>query len=286
MSQSILEKWMEQATALARVKTAFSTPIRVLLGEAVDLARFTSAYWEPVKDAAGKILRPGLAQAGPKLSATIGSEILELQDALQAANTNYLLTVAPAQPNVRARAQFVLGEIIAALGWWLNDGVQDDRDKQLAAVKAEYARGSTSADSLAAELSDYTALARQEAAGLEGLGGFEFALIDEAESLARQLRERPTSPTSPENTRRTLDIRNRVATLLLDRMGQVRAAARFVFRNYPEIARESSSAFERRRRSLRKASDKSKNNTPVASSASGPTGAGSTVSSTNDATRS
>ena len=91
-------------------------------------------------------------------------------------------------------------------------------------------------------------------------------MVDEAEALAKQLRERPTTPTSPESTRRTLDMRNRVATLLLDRMGQVRAAARFVFRNHAEIARESSSAFERRRRNARKANDKNKPNTPASSS--------------------
>jgi hypothetical protein len=48
-----------------------------------------------------------------------------------------------------------------------------------------------------------------------GLGGFNIALIGEAESLSRQLRERPTALTSPENTRRALEVRNRVATLLV-----------------------------------------------------------------------
>jgi hypothetical protein len=247
-----LDKWLHAASSLGQVKTAFSTPIRVLLGEAVDLARFTGAYWEPLRDAHGKIHRPGLALAGPKLSSSIGNDILELHDALQTANTHYLLTVLPMRPNLRARAQYVLSEIAAALQWWLGDGVNDNRNRQLAALKAEYADGSTSADSLAAELCDYAALARQEAAGLHGLGGFEFALVDEAESVARQLRERPTTPTSTESTRCKLDVRNRIATLLLNRMGQVRAAARFVFRNHPEIAREASSAFERRRRIARK----------------------------------
>jgi hypothetical protein len=51
--------------------------------------------------------------------------------------------------------------------WLLDDGVEDNRDKQLAALKAEYADHSTSTDSLAAELSDYAALARQESKGLE-----------------------------------------------------------------------------------------------------------------------
>ena len=65
---------------------------------------------------------------------------------------------------------------------------------------------------------------------------------------------------SPENTRRALDVRNRVATLLVDRMGLVRSAVRFVFRNQPEIARESGSAFARRRRA---AARRNKPNTPA-----------------------
>jgi hypothetical protein len=248
MSRTSLEKWLPTASALALVRSSFNPPVRVILGEAVDIARFTQAYWDPVKDAAGGILRPGLSQAGAKLTPTVGVEILELQEALQTAQTDYLLTVAPTQQDVRARAEFVLAEITSALEWWLDDGVDDDRDRQLASLKAEYADGSTSTDTIAAELADYAALARQEAAGLSGLGGFDLALIDEAEGLAKQLRARPTTAAPPENTRRALDVRNRIATLLVERMYIVRSAARFVFRNHPEIARESTSMYLRKRR--------------------------------------
>ncbi len=248
MSRKSLEKWLPAASALSQVRTTFTPPMRILLGEAVDVARFVSSYWEPVEDSAGKVLRPGLAQAGAKLTPTIGAEILELHEAVQAAHTDYLLTVAPVQTDVRARAEFVLSEIKAALEWWLDDGIEDDRDRQLESLKAEHAAGSASADAIAAELADYAALARQEAAGLEGIGGFDSAMIDEAEALALRLRERPTTPVSPENTRRALELRNRVATLLVDRMSLVRAAARFVFRHEPDIARLATSAFERRRR--------------------------------------
>jgi hypothetical protein len=149
---------------------------------------------------------------------------------------------------VRARAEFVLAEIASGLEWWLDDGVNDDRDKQLAALKAEYADGSTSSHTIAAQLADYAALARQESEGLAGLGGFDLGMVDEAERLAKQLRERPTTAAPAENTRRALDVRNRVATLLIDRMCTVRAAARFVFRHNPVIAREAASLYLRKRR--------------------------------------
>jgi hypothetical protein len=98
----------------------------------------------------------------------------------------------------------------------LDDGVQDDRDRQLATIKAAHADHSTSTESVAAELADYAALARQEAAGFAGLGGFDIALIDEVERLPKQLRELPVNTASPAKAKRALEIRNRIATLLVD----------------------------------------------------------------------
>jgi len=40
MSQSALDKWLPAAMAVGHVKTTFAAPMRVVLGEAVDLARF------------------------------------------------------------------------------------------------------------------------------------------------------------------------------------------------------------------------------------------------------
>jgi len=73
----------------------------------------------------------------------------------------------------------------------------------------------------------------------------------------------PTTPASPENTRRALDIRNRVATLLVDRVNLVRSAARFVFRNQPDIVRLSTSAFERRRRKAQRAKANAQDKPPA-----------------------
>jgi hypothetical protein len=57
--------------------------------------------------------------------------------------------------------------------------------------------------------------------------------------------------------------RNRLAALLLQRMGRVRSAARYVFRNDENIIKQVTSAYQRRRRAAarRRASD---NVAPVA----------------------
>jgi hypothetical protein len=85
---------------------------------------------------------------------------------------------------------------------------------------------------------------------MDGLGGFELGLVDEANALSRQIQEHSAGPIVPEvpGAAQALDLRNRVGALLLDRMQQVRSAARFVFRRNPELVREVTSTYERRKR--------------------------------------
>jgi hypothetical protein len=78
MSRQILDKWLPVASSIEQVRSSFTPPVRVVLGEAVDLAKFVRDYWDPVKDAAGMVLRFGLSLVGVKCSPGIGVEILEL----------------------------------------------------------------------------------------------------------------------------------------------------------------------------------------------------------------
>src|ERR1039458_9954821 len=105
MTRQAYEKWLPSATALTHVRDSFSTPTTVTLSEAVELSSYVHAYWEPARDETGNELRPGLSQAGSKLHLAIADELLELGEALQTAHTKYLLTVAPVQTNLRARAE-------------------------------------------------------------------------------------------------------------------------------------------------------------------------------------
>jgi hypothetical protein len=45
-----------------------------------------------------------------------------------------------------------------------------------------------------------------------------------------------------------IDLRNRLVTLLDQRVSKVRRAARYVFRDHPEVVRQVTSAYERKRR--------------------------------------
>jgi hypothetical protein len=241
-------------------------PIHVLTGEAVDAAKFVGKYWHSERDPKSKVVtRPGLDLAGgPKrLSPGIGDELMALQDEVSRAQARYLLASGHTADGAPVdRAHFVLGEITATLEWLFDDGVQDQNDEQLAAVEGAHHDDPATIDALAGALDDFRALAEQHREEMDGLGGFDVKLIDEAANLAAELRAHPTTPgasTGSEEARTALDMRNRVATLLLERMGRVRGAARFVFRNHASIAQEATSVYERRRRAAaRRAAAKKK----------------------------
>ncbi|MDI1478229.1 hypothetical protein [Polyangium sp. y55x31] len=233
-------------------------PLHVLFGEAVDVARFFEKYYKTQVGEGGVVLRRGLdsvagrgkGKGARRIGPKTGKEILSIQRAAQEAQTRYLLTVDTAKPDEDPleRGLFLLGEIKAALTYHFDDGVTDAADAQLARVSAAHEADPRSADAVAAALADHAALAATYEKELDGFGGFSAAYIDEAKKVAAALREKPTRVATSEATRDALLLRNRLVALLLERIGIVRAAARFVFRDRPEIVREATSEYARKRR--------------------------------------
>ena len=251
MANSMLEKWTPEALKVSPMDS-LPTPEGVLVGEAVDVSKFCDKYWQAKRDSSGAVVLPGLELAArPGLfEPAIGSEIFELQEAVHAAHAAYLLTVQAAAEAPMERAQFVLRELRSGLGFLFDDNVIDDDDARLERLAAAYDQA-FSQDDVAAALDAYATFAALNRAKLTGLGGFDVAVIDEAPQLAKNLRERSgdrlvTTPGGEE--RAALDLRNRLVTLLWDRMSRVRAAARYVFRHQPELTRKVTSAYQRRRR--------------------------------------
>jgi hypothetical protein len=232
-------------------------PLHVLTGEAIDVARFFQRRWAAERDPSGKVVVPGLelCQGRGGITPELGQEMLDLQQEVQAAQSAYVLTVSPkAEAAPTERAHFILSEIASVLEWFLDDGVEDEKDAQLDRLNETY-RDAASQDALAAALDDYVALASRYRAELDGLGDFDVALLDEAKLLSVKLRERSAQRIGPQNVsaeQRALELRARLASMLAQRMGLVRAAAQFVFRRHPTIVREVTSAHQRRRRAERR----------------------------------
>jgi hypothetical protein len=251
------QQWEAAAWALPESVEKLPIPFHVLAGEALDVTRFCQRNWEPALDRNGQVTTPGLKSAvgNGTFNDNIARELLELHDVLQAAQTSYLLLASGPASAPMDRAHYLLGELRGVLEWFFDDGREDAADAQLERLVEEH-DGALSQDAVAAALFDFAALAERHRASIAGLGGFEAALIDEATTVARELRERSAGPAAIEPLpaqRQALELRNRLGSLLYERMQRVRAAARFVFRRHAALVREVTSQYARRQRAAHRA---------------------------------
>jgi hypothetical protein len=243
-----IEKWTP--VALDVEEASFSVPIRVLAGDALDLAHFVEHYWEPQVLAKRPI--PGLKQAATTgmLRKEIAAELLELQLAM---SDQFARDHALASNKLEApveRGELVLSELRQTLAFLFDDGITDENDEKLARTEQAHANP-TSHDALALALEAFAHLAEEQRDRMVGLPEFDVGVIDEALVLARRLREQSAlklTQDAMDAQRAAVSLRNRFATLLIERVGIVRSAARYVFRNHPTIARKASSSYERTRR--------------------------------------
>jgi len=240
-----IEQWKNKAREID-APMPLTLPLHVLVGESVEVAKFVKAHWE------GTDHCPGLCTAGSKLPETIADDILSLRQAVQDAQTDYRLMVDSRQntKQLMERGNGVLNNITAVLEWHFDNGMEDDADVQLKNLKQAHADDTASADSLAQALHDYATLAIPYKDEVSGMGGFDPDEIDEAFDIAEKLGEVAAAPgmKSPQ-IQSALVLRNKLAHMLQQRLRLVRSAARFVFRHHPDLIKEATSSYERRRRS-------------------------------------
>ena len=225
-------------------------------GEVIDAARFLDQRWSDQTLSVGTVLRGLCSVEDPARSLTskTGDDLRSIERAAHDAHCAYRSALGPETASQDLdRARVLVTKLDAVLDWYLPDNVADEHEAELSKMRAEHTATPRTIDALAAELDDYATLASKHRKAIDGLGGFNTELIDEAAALALTLRELPAIPNrlSPE-ARDALSLRNRILCVLVRRLSTVRAAARFVFQDHPEIAREVSSQYERRRRAARR----------------------------------
>lgn len=260
MSEKNTPSWEAEARALPARDFTPRQPLHVLIGEAHDLAALSKKHWKARYGQGKELLEPGLELAGAKIKATIAEHLRSLAEAVQQAHSAYLLTAgSDGRKELMERGHFVVSELKSLLEWHFDDGIEDENDVKLASVSAEHLNDPATPDALASELRDYAALAVEHQEALEGVGGFEGGLLEEAHALSKQLLALPSERgQAPERVRErdSLELRNRLGWLLLQKMNLVRGAARFVFRHHPELARPFSSTYERKKRSAARRASK------------------------------
>ncbi|KYF94288.1 hypothetical protein BE17_31030 [Sorangium cellulosum] len=218
---------------------------------------------------------PGLKRVKARLPESTGEEIVSLVYAVQEAQTKLLLLVDPVVVDHGERARFVLDELESALEFLLDDGVEEPADAQLAAVQEFHADIGQRSSSLHQALSDYATLAESLKARLiEVDEDFDVALIAEAKELARELAAAPAAPPAADSEiKEATRIRNGLLRLLQEKIALVRKAAARVFQRNPEVLREVTSSYERRRRTAarraRAARDAAKPQDPKAAPSNG-----------------
>lgn len=234
------------AEEIAAQSPAFRTglPHSVFLGESVDAASKARQYWSPRGE--GALAIPGLSQAGPRMYEGLPDDLVELVNLGQQAQVDYLLTVNPsASKELLLKVQKLTDDIEAVLEFHFDDGVEDEKDAQLTAVKAN---DSDTIDGMALDLEEVVALAGRYVEELKTIELFDPAWLEQGKAAAAELRALPPARYSTPEAKEKLGYRNQIFSLIAKKVREIRAAARLTFRSRPDIVRQFTSAYERRRR--------------------------------------
>ncbi len=240
--------WAAEATALPQPTFQGRAPLHVILDEAIGLVGFVARYGRSETDGQGK-QRPGLELADPAMRETLGEEIRSLVDAVQATHREFQQTRTSAHNSLlRARARMLIAGIRRAMLWLSDrDGVVTDAER--AALSPASDSKGASHDHLAMRLATVADMAAPHREALRALASFEESMLDEAILVVETLRRIPARSRAPSEARKEArDLRDRLLTMLETRVRRVRAAARFVFQDRPEILDEVRSRYARRAR--------------------------------------
>lgn len=266
----ILANWA--AATADQEEEASRLPLKVLLGEAIDLAEVVDQHFATVTVNGKQRLGLDSVAGLGGVSGSTSTELRELQIAAATAQSRYLVLVQQASDAPVERADEILTELRATLGFVLTDGSNPTGEEQLERLREAY-EASASHDGLALALESYAELANQYKGVLGGLAGFDTSVVDEALRVAQALRQRSADRLTgqvAQEQRDMMRLRNRLVAALSARMSEARRTIRFVFREYPDIVRKAGSEYSRNRKRRAR-------NAPSEAPASGITGTESTL---------
>lgn len=235
-------------------------PVRVLTGEALEVAQVVEKHYQNDVDSRGKP-RLGLHSAGEKSGVTpaLAAELRELSMVLGDVQGDYVRLAQKLSSAPIERAEHVLSELKAVLSFALEGGDTPDAAAQLAQLRVGY-DDTSSHDSLALALQGYAGLAEEHRDAIAGIGGISEDVINEAIQLAYDLRQRSADRKGGEFAKEQQDLlalRNRLISALSRRMSAARRTIRFVFRDHPDVIAKATSDYLRtnKRRSREKAAE-------------------------------
>jgi hypothetical protein len=148
-----------------------------------------------------------------------------------------------------ARGRWLIREISGALGFVLDDGVDERADAQLRHLRRITAKEGGSRAGVGSALNTWVFFAREQRERLSLLEDFDFALLDEAETLRSELLGLVS--VKPVGLREALPwarVRGALYTLALREMQALRRVVERAYRHHGDTLRRFASAERRRRR--------------------------------------
>jgi hypothetical protein len=235
---AVWERWLPHLDSIGEAST--HAALDVSLGEAVRVGLLYQAYWEPTPRRDEREV-PGFCRFvdASILHARSGYELIELALAAAKADADANRSSETLGRSPMLRAEVVLREIKTSLEFLFDDAEFTREDEQLDKLRKIYPRPRNHAE-MAAALDAYSLLGHEHRAELSKLPGFDVAVLDEALALGLALRERSGVAKVQKHSSGVRDLhatRNQLLTLIQDRLGRIRRAARLLFREHPDVAR-------------------------------------------------
>jgi hypothetical protein len=245
-ARSALASWAAAAWALPSDHFELRVPLETVLEEAQTAVGFFERHWPARHDPRTGRLVPGLCAAGAKrLPQRTGREVVALRDAVRAAQRDYLLAIDPtAQRDLFAEAREVLCELAYGLEWLIDELAGPEHRVPVETLLAMDLAVPDTPVALADALASYAGLAALYEKQLRLLPEFPPGLLAHARGLADALRglaeatQTAAGADAAQGPARALALRNRLLTLLGERVERIRRAARLVYRNHPGIYRQ------------------------------------------------
>lgn len=225
-----------------------SMPLAVYLSEALRLATFVQKHNDALVDSnTKKVIHPGLQSVNTTqmecLPKNIADQIVTLHKAVSDAQLDLLKSAVKYSKIDVERAKYLLTEIQTVLWFYFEQSGHQDGLAILQELERSVNTDPNNQLELGEALLAYASLASDYAEQIDSLGGFDKTVIEEAQLLAAQVRNKVG--TDRDEKTALINQRNRLISLLVKKVEQVRTAARFVFRHHPVLLRETQSAYLR-----------------------------------------
>lgn len=218
-----------------------SIPIGVLLEEAMLVAALVDDHWAPKRG-------PGLADAGaPGLGPDVGKRLRALVAKSRKVAAKRAPSAADEHAALRRRAWKVLSDLGATLRYAARDPSSAPLPEHVARLARRWRRRPEAATAIALALDEHAAIAEVHLARLRTIPAFDPRWIADARALVPELRAILTRHRAYRAATTELS-RARQAAVgeILALVHEIRAAARFVFRDDPDLVRKFGSAHARK----------------------------------------